>query len=367
MALKDKSVDPEEMKNEIDPPPIVRKLENDKRTLKKRVNELKMQLGENENYFLELNDAISSFDPSEFKAIGKSSRNTKISNPMSAVFLFSDWHIGECIEPDEIEGFNEFSWAIAKARVSHMINSFCDWVDAARQAGTIDECVVLVAGDFISGSIHEELTVTNEFPVPIQIVKAGHLLGWAIAELSRKFEKVRVENVVADNHSRLTRKPQYKQAGMNSYNYTIGWIAQKVVESFKNVEYNLHPVIKKIVEVQGIKYLVQHGNTIQGWSGFPWYGADRQVSREAKARMNMDNKGFHKMVIGHFHVPMKTQSYIVNGSLSGTSELDHGMGRHSDPCQVGWLAHPKFGEYSFSEFWLNHVDHTKNDTSSKDL
>jgi hypothetical protein len=80
------------------------------------------------------------------------------------------------------------------------------------------------------------------------------------------------------------------------------------------------------------------------------------VAREAKARRRKPNRNFDKMIIGHFHQPLWTTDYIVNGSLSGTSELDHGQGRHAEPSQIAFLVHPRYGEMNKIEFEVQHAD-----------
>lgn len=53
-----------------------------------------------------------------------------------------------------------------------------------------------------------------------------------------------------------------------------------------------------------------------------------------------NGKAFDYIAIGHFHVPGITESIVVNGSLSGTTELDHGLGRQSPPSQVMFMINP---------------------------
>jgi len=359
-----KGVDPTAVADDVNPSPIVRKLRKDNSALRKRVEELKLEMGESEAFFDDMRREMEIMKPLPATVIA-TPKKSMVSAPMSAVLVLSDWHIGEYIEPDEIEEFNAFSWAIAQKRVYYLAKQFLGWVNTERQVAVIDELVILVNGDLISGDIHHELQVTNEFPVPVQCVRAGLLVAKIVAELAPHFEKVRVEFTTADNHSRLTKKPQYKQAGYNSYGYVVAWVAKERLGAHDNLEFNVHSKITTPVEIRGHRYLSSHGNTIRGWAGFPWYGADRKVAREAKARRKMPTKGFDKMIIGHFHVPLKTMEYIVNGSLSGTTELDHGQGRHAEPCQVAWLQHPKYGEYQFNEFFLQYAD--DEDFSDKEL
>lgn len=361
MSAKDKighAVDAEEVVADSNPSPMLRKLEEDNRRLRRRMEELKLELGEHDAVFESIRREFKSVEligPQVYVPVlaGKSAR---VSAPVTAVMVLSDWHIGEKTEADEIEDFNQFSWSIAQKRCYYLQKQFTNWVAVQRTATVVDELVVIVVGDLISGDIHHELQVTNEFPVPVQSVRAGVLVAKTIAELAPHFKTVRVEFITADNHSRLTKKPQWKEGGYNSYGYIVGWVAAERLSGLKNVTVNLHCKVKTLVEIQGFKYLCMHGHNIKGWAGFPWYGTDRQIAREAKARRRKPSKNFDKVIIGHFHAPLWTNDYIVNGSLSGTSELDHSLGRHADPCQVAFLVHPKYGEMNKIEFLVHNGD-----------
>lgn len=347
------SITPRSLKEELDPSPIVRSLRAKNSQLEKEITKLKLEFGDFSEFFDELVEATTAIDP--INLVYKKSKKKKIvESPVTAVASFGDWHIGEVTEPDQIECFNEFNWKIANRRVAHYCDKFLGWVEIHRSSYQIDELVILVLGDMVSGDIHEELRRHNEFATPVQCCNAGHLLSESIASMAPYFSKIRVEFIVADNHGRLTQKFQYKGGGYNSFNYIVGWIARERLANLPNVEFNLYPHLKAIVGVQNQKYLCSHGSNIRGWAGFPWYGADRITSKEAKSRMFTD-KQFHRMVIGHFHVPLNTQYYLVNGSLSGTSEFDQGAGRHCKPCQTAWMVHPKHAEFDWTCFWLDNV------------
>ena len=121
-----------------------------------------------------------------------------------------------------------------------------------------------------------------------------------------------------------------------------------MLNDVKNIEFNIELAHQSVVNIEGTVYLCEHGNTIKGWAGTPWYGLDRKVGMEA--RRIMVKSGFDKIIIQHFHTPLNTQYYMVGGSLSGTSEYDHTCGRYSIPCQCAWLLSSKFGEFNWCSF-----------------
>ena len=143
---------------------------------------------------------------------------SKSKTPVSAVFLWSDWHIGEMIDREETEGFGEYNYSIAEDRLFNIIDDFLHWVEVQRSAYHTDHCAIFCLGDYVAGDIHLELSVTNEFPVPVQTAKAGLLMGEGFHRLSPYFSQIDAYQN-SGNHDRLTKKMQFKRRGANSYAY----------------------------------------------------------------------------------------------------------------------------------------------------
>lgn len=265
--------------------------------------------------------------------------------PIGACLLICDGHYGAVQTASEIEGFGEFSPEICEKRSLKFVDEVIRWTKLNRQSYQIDRAHVLVVGDLISGDIHLELQVTNAFPVTQQVVGAARILASQISTLSTNFKEVVVHFVSEDNHARLTKKPQAKEAGVNSFNYLVGKMAEIMLCQHKNVRFNLYPQYEATVNVESRKYLLLHGHNILGWGGLPWYGIERKVAKEAIKRLNAgDLKRFDKVIMGHWHTPISTPIYWIGGSVSGTDAYDHKNGRHSEPSQASWLV-GKRGEF----------------------
>lgn len=349
------AISPEELKSQVDPIPEVRMLRSQNAQLARRVDELKIAVGDNENLFAMVRDAINAVEPLPTVVDNNSLKPS--GTPVSEVWHFSDWHIGEVIDADEVEMFNAYNYDIARQRIQHFVHTALRWTKTIRSNHKLDELVIICTGDFISGDIHEELKITNEFPSPVQCVKAGTLLAEAAATAASYFSKVRVEFIVPDNHSRLTKKPQAKLAGLNSFNYIVGYIAKETLRKHSNVEFNLYPAVQQVVTVQNTRYLCRHGHGIKGTWGIPYYGVERVTSQAAKARLNMPgNRKFDRLLIGHFHAPLRSQYWCIGGSLSGTSEFDHDNNRYAKPSQTVWLVHPNHGEFNYMEVQLDNPE-----------
>lgn len=310
-------------------------------------------------FFDEIKAFISPVEP-----VKVTYKDTISDSEYHAVIQISDTHMGSVQEPNEIEGFGEYNAAICESRSIDFINRVIKWIERKRKAYCINNLTIIVTGDLCSGDIHQELQVTNEFPVTIQVIRAADLLAKQIIMLSPYFSHINVEFIGADNHGRLTKKPQAKEEGMNSYNYLAGYITSVHVSRLSNVEFNLYPVYEKVIKAGTRQYLATHGHNLRGWMGIPWYDVERKQNREARARMQIildavgnelrmiREVGFHKFVFGHFHYPINTPHYKCSGSTQGTDAYDHKNARHADPSQSAWLIHPKLGEFDNIDFNL---------------
>ena len=321
------------------------------------LKEYKRSHGKLEDFFNRVSANIMPVLPLESVYEGGSG---KVGSPCVAVMRISDGHMGAVQVPDEIEGFNEYNPEISRNRQINYAKKFCKWIDVNRGGYQIDELAVIVTGDLISGDIHDELRITNEFPTPVQCVKAAEVLVEQMRLVASNFHKVTVHFLVEDNHARLTQKPQAKEAGYNSFNYVVGKIAEIYLKKIKNIEFNIYPQYEKVVTVLNRQYLISHGHGIRGWMGIPWYSIERHVKKEAGARMQIimedltraKDIGFHKYVFGHYHTYFETDLYSCCPSVQGTDAYDHQNGRYSKPGQSAWLVHPKNAEFSLMNFQL---------------
>lgn len=266
-------------------------------------------------------------------------------------FHLTDLHYGAVQPGDEVEGFGEYSPEIAEERLFEFGKNILDWVKVKRSGYDVRAAHVLLTGDYISGDIHEELRVTNAFPAPVQAVNVSVMLTRFIKMLLPFFESVNTHVITDDNHGRLSRKIQSKESGLNNWSYVVGCWLKKALE--QNMSVNVIARPWESVNCNGRRYLLTHGHRVMGWAGFPYYGIERMVSREALKRMNAPEvRKFHKVVMGHWHAPLAHPWYWIGGSLSGTDAYDHAQGRHCEPKQVTWMIHSKHGEFDRTEWVL---------------
>lgn len=351
MSDLEKAKTPDELKKSLEPDPEIRDLRNKVKNLTAKISEFRSTEGLIQNMTEEIVSHVEVMTPDVVKYDPKV---TKKSTPCTAVLHLTDFHYGAHQEKAEIEGFGEFSREICNKRIKKvLLEKFIDWIALHRANYTINDLVIPVTADMISGDIHQELKVTNEVPSPVQTVEVAYLLGELIGSIAPHFQTVRVEFIVADNHSRLTLKPQAKEAGYNSFNYIVGKMLERLLSVHANVKINVYPMAEKVINIAGTNYLLMHGNSIMGWAGIPYYGIERRVGKESTARAMMDTPfRFSQILMGHLHAPLNHFNFLIGGSVSGTDAYDHSQGRFSKPSQTAWINHPSHGEFDWTKFWL---------------
>ena len=63
---------------------------------------------------------------------------------------------------------------------------------------------------------------------------------------------------------------------------------------------------------------------------------------------------FNFSAMGHFHVPGFIEgATLMNGSLSGTTEFDHSVGRFSPPSQLAFMVHPNHKIFNIVPFGVS--------------
>lgn len=312
-------------------------MEAKNRSLAQQISVLKRRLGEalefRDNLLANVKALVSA------KPVKRKKKIEKSGGDVVAGIVLSDWHIGEIIRKEDMEGINKFDFEIAKKRISTLIRNFLDWIDVQRKAYTIDDLYVFCLGDFISGGIHDELVRTAEFPIPVQIAKAGELMVQVIKSFSGAFNRVYVEELIPDNHARLWVKRYFKQRGLSSYNYLLYGLVNSALEGYENIEFHLYESDKAVVDVKGMRVLIEHGDRVRGWVGIPYYGIEREEGKEARKRMVIEDR-YDLRLMGHFHTCIigTDWQWAINGSLTGMSELGSMYVR---PSQLSFLLHTK--------------------------
>ena len=322
-------------------------------------------------------DAVKKFTPSyksvqKYK-IRKPKGKVRAASAQSMIAPLSDTHIGDNVEADEMVGLNSYNIDIFNKRLYGWATQVLTLAELRRNSVEIDELVIPMLGDMISGDIHMELALTNNDHNMGQMIRGANLIAQALMFLAPHFDKVRVPCVVG-NHGRMTRKPPMKNKYMD-WDYMLYQWVSVFCRNQKNIEFHIPKSFMTSVEVKNRNILVSHGDFVNG------AGSGTAIS---KGILNMRNilqfrKGlqdeigklrneeiglpeyFDSVLIGHFHrideIDIGTGAIHICGCMKGGDEFAmQRVQAINKPRQLALYYHPKYGEIGKDIIYLNRFD-----------
>ena len=267
------------------------------------------------------------------------------------VALLSDVHVGEVVRPEETNNLSAYDMELFDERMDIWTNKVVDLVSLRRSQLYIPKLELFMLGDIVSGDIHEELENTNAGSIIDQVVTATHRIASSILVLAQHFDEITI-SCVAGNHGRMKRKPYYKHKQPANWDVLIGQMLRLILRHQKNVSFIIPGSHWMMREVPGCRFLLMHGDGIKGWSGIPWYGVQRAVS--SFLEMIGRDVMFDRAVMGHFHNPVDTENWHINGCFKGGDEFSIGaIFAANRPSQTLLYVHPRHGVVGTERVYLD--------------
>lgn len=238
-------------------------------------------------------------------------------HPHVHVLLLSDFHLGEVVQSEAVNGLNEFNYEILLERMGRIQQALRSFQNA--RPYPIDELVIGWLGDMNGGANHHELAVTNEFSVAEQCILTGDLLGQWTEPLVEDYPKITIVGV-AGNHPRVELKPASKQV-FNNFDWLSYKRAEQYLANYSTIECHFPMSGYHVHEVAGRNMLFFHGDGIRStMPGVPWGGVMRRVN-ELKKSYTEQGTLLSYFALGHFHQANVVQgSIFMNGSVKGLDE-----------------------------------------------
>lgn len=317
-----------------------KKLTTEKRAIQTKYNHL-LTLFENNEKALEtigrLHDKIPSAKPMSIKV----SKRGGVSES-TAVILCSDLHYEETVDPNAIDGLNEYSPAIAEKRFGNFIANSMKLVDMARSTAKVDKLVLWLGGDFLTGYIHEELMETNAMsPVEASIKIYELLVGGIDFILEHGDFKQIVVPCNVGNHSRTTKEYRVSTAVQNNYEHLIFSFLETHYKDDDRITFNLTMGYFNYLDVYGYQLRFHHGNNVRYGGGI---GGLTIPLNKAIAMWNQAKPAYLD-IMGHWHQRMSSNNFVVNGSIIGYNAYALSIKASFErPQQTFFLMHQRWGK-----------------------
>jgi hypothetical protein len=278
------------------------------------------------------------------------SKHSTIGHPGIPVEIWSDWHWGEVVNPTEVGGVNTFNRTIAKRRLQTLIDNTIDLTFNHMTKPKYPGIVICLAGDFFTGTIHDELRETNEGFVFQILSELQDQMAMAITQMADKFGRVFLPAVVG-NHGRTSLRPRAKGRVYENYEWNLYCQLERYFRSDDRVQFFIPGETDAFFTVLGHRFLLSHGDVMGVRGGDGIIAALGPIARGAikvgrsEAQIGRD---FDTLLIGHYHTYMPrgdTSAAMVNGSLVGYNEHARLMLRvpYARPSQALFFVHARHG------------------------
>jgi len=252
---------------------------------------------------------------------------------------FSDWHLDENVNPEQIQNLNGYSRAIAEKRLRNYYQNVTDvcfkYLGGFRYSGLVNPWL----GDIFSGNIHEELRNTN---ADVMLSSLLYWVGPVVAGLKMQaeaFGRVFVP-VVVGNHGRNTLKPIHKNRVRDNFDWLFAQIVARELAGDERITFAISEAADFRYTVFNTTYLATHGDQARGGSGIAAQLSPLMIMVARKAKRTR----FDYLICGHWHRLSQFMKVRVNGSGVGYNEYAfHGNFDWEPPQQDLWLTDPHRG------------------------
>jgi len=232
----------------------------------------------------------------------------------TAVIAMNDWHVEEKVEAKSVNNLNEYNLDVASGRIRRAFQNSLKLLDSERSISKINDAVLFLGGDMITGYIHEELAEENYLSPTEAVLFAQDQINDGIETLL-KHGRLRDLHVVCSigNHGRTTRKPRSSTAYKTNYEWLMYQVMARAFAKRRGVRWTSGCSYHTYVDVQGKRIRFHHGDKLkyQGGVGGLTIPVNKAIAEW--------NKGQHADldVFGHWHQTLFFPSFVCCNCLIG--------------------------------------------------
>lgn len=233
----------------------------------------------------------------------------------TAILLASDWHYEENVKLSQTNGLNEFNRTIAKERIEKLFKVVAKLIEVHQKEYDIDNFVLALMGDFISGSIHDDLKEGNEIQPTQAIYEVQCLIASGIEYMLKNSNVNLIIPCSSGNHGRITDKIRVSTAYGNSLEFLMYRTLRDYFKNEERVKFIINDSYLTYMDIYDYKIRFHHGDSMRYGGGIgglfiPAFKAISQWDKQIRADWTF---------FGHFHQLKDGGNFVSNGSLIGFS------------------------------------------------
>lgn len=259
----------------------------------------------------------------------------------TAFLVASDWHIGESIEAESVSGLNEYSLTIAKKRAETFFCNSLVLLNICKRDVRLDDIVLCLNGDFISGEIHDELMEVNALRPIDEVLMVQNWIASGIEFLLANTKCHLTIPCTSGNHARISKKVRHATEQGNSLEHLMYHSLAMYFKGNPRVKFIIQKSYHTFLEVYDMTVRIHHGHNVryQGGVGGLSIPLNKAIAQWNKSRWSDID------VVSHFHQFKDFGNAIVNGSLIGFSPYAVAIkAEYEPPRQAFFLLDSKRGK-----------------------
>ena len=231
----------------------------------------------------------------------------------TALWLASDWHVGERVTRGQTNGLNEFSPKIAKQRAESFFKNGLRLTNLASHDISVDTIVLALLGDFITGHLHQQAVETNYLAPQFEAELAQNLLISGIEYILNNSKYKLVIPCHSGNHARTTKFSQFGSENGHSHEYSIYRVVAHHFRDEPRVSVTISEGSHSYLDIYKFRVRFLHGHDVKfgGGVGGITIPINKAIAQWDKARPA------YLTCLGHFHQRFDGGNFLVNGSLIG--------------------------------------------------
>ena len=268
----------------------------------------------------------------------------------TAMVILSDWHCEEMVRAETVNGKNFFNLDRARKRADRCFQKIVSLTRKEQQDVTINNMVIGLLGDFISGNIHEELLENCQLRPMEAILFAQGLLESGILFLLEQTKLNLTFVCHVGNHTRITKKVHISTEMGNSLESLMYCSLKQRFASEPRVKFIIAEGYHSYLDVYGTKIRFHHGHSLryQGGVGGLTIPVNKAIAQWNKIiPVDLD-------IFGHWHTYMHMKNFVANGSLIGYNAFALSIKADFDvPKQAYFLIDKRLGPSIFAPIFVD--------------
>ena len=231
----------------------------------------------------------------------------------TALWLASDWHVGEKVTFGQTNGINEYNPKIAKERGERFFRNALKLTSISGAEVNIKTVVLALLGDFVTNHLHEQNIETN-YMAPIEETIYAQNIIISGLEYVLKHSKYNLTLVcVSGNHARTTDKVRFGSENGHSLEYFMYCSIANYFRNEKRITVIIPEGAHAYINVYTYTVRFLHGHDIKygGGVGGITIPINKAIAQWDRARQA------YLTCCGHFHQLFDGGSFLVNGSMIG--------------------------------------------------